>query len=311
MNQVETDDALLALLEHLATFDYRFIAPTPETHRRVVRRGTKAVARDFRDIFGWSLPFADGLLPPALFDRLSRAGFIHAEGDLHKSRVRVSSIGDRLFLHSAFPTDQRDSVFLGPDTYRFVRFLEARIEENAPVARLVDIGSGAGAGAIVSASRIPGARLTLTDINPLALCFARVNARHAGLSVEVVEGSGIDQVAGSFDLAIANPPFIADPAKRYYRDGGGMHGAALSLSWAGAVARRLEPGGRMLLYTGAAIVDGEDRLEAGLREILSGQNCALHYAELDPDIFGEQLGQPGYEEVERIAAVGAVIEKAV
>jgi hypothetical protein len=36
----------------------------------------------------------------------------------------------------------------------------------------------------------------------------------------------------------------------------------------------------------------------------------MSYAEIDPDIFGEELDSPGYEQVERIAAVGAVIEKA-
>jgi hypothetical protein len=29
--------------------------------------------------------------------------------------------------------------------------------------------------------------------------------------------------------------------------------------------------------------------------------------ELDPDVFGEQLLEPGYEEVERIAAVGLTV----
>ena len=72
-----------------------------------------------------------------------------------------------------------------------------------------------------------------------------------------------------------------------------MHGAALSLDWALAAARRLAPGGRMLLYTGSAIVDGEDRLEAALRARLPA-GCTLRYAELDPDIFGEQLDEPGY-----------------
>ena len=35
-----------------------------------------------------------------------------------------------------------------------------------------------------------------------------------------------------------------------------------------------------------------------------------HYEELDPDVFGEELEQPGYELVERIAAVGLKVVKA-
>jgi hypothetical protein len=35
----------------------------------------------------------------------------------------------------------------------------------------------------------------------------------------------------------------------------------------------------------------------------------MRWRELDPDIFGEELGKPAYDDVERIAAIGAVVEK--
>jgi len=35
----------------------------------------------------------------------------------------------------------------------------------------------------------------------------------------------------------------------------------------------------------------------------------MEYRELDPDIFSEDLDQPGYVYVERIAAVGLVIRR--
>ena len=155
----------------------------------------------------------------------------------------------------------------------------------------------------------PEACFIATDINPLALRYARINARHSGVALETVETSGLDGIEGPIDLVIANPPFVADPARRLYRDGGDMHGARLSLDWALAAARRIEPGGAVLLYTGSAIVEGGDGLEKALSEQLPGLGCALRYAEIDPDIFGELLGQPGYEDVERVAAVGAVIAK--
>ena len=67
----------------------------------------------------------------------------------------------------------------------------------------------------------------------------------------------------------------------------------------------------MLLYTGSPIVAGEDRLLAALAEELDELGCTLRYEELDPDIFGEELDQPAYRnaQVERIAAVGAIIRK--
>lgn len=304
------DDGLADLLGALSVAGYRFAAVTPETHRRVLERGPGRAARDLRDVFGWNLAFEEGMLPAPIREALDRSGMVVREGPLCSSRVRVASVEDRLFLHSAYPTDSADSVFFGPDSYRYARFLAAELPRLGAARHLVDIGAGSGVGAIMASAMVPGARLTATDINPLALRFARINARHAGIPLETVETSGLDGIDGPVDLVVANPPFVADPAKRLYRDGGGMHGARLSLDWALAAARRIEPGGTVLLYTGSAIVDGRD----GLREALAGQlpalGCSLAYSEIDPDIFGELLGEPGYEDVERIAAVGAVVGKA-
>lgn len=310
MKVADEDEALVTLLQRLKSIGYRFVPPTPETHRRVVARLEKARAGDLRDIFGWSRPFARETLSPDLFALLERAGLIHGREGQFRSEVRVASVGDSLFLHSAYPTDRKDSVFLGPDSYRFVRFLEQELADGPQVHRLVDVGAGSGVGAIMAARHVPGARLTLTDINPDALRFARINGWQNGVEIEALEGSGVEPVEGAIELVITNPPFIVDPSSRAYRDGGDMHGAALSLDWALAAAAKLAPGGRLLLYTGSAIVAGEDRLAAALRERLPSLGCTLRYAELDPDIFGEQLDEPGYEEVERIAAIGAVIGRA-
>jgi len=303
------DEALSALLGRLGSSGYCFVPPTPETHRRVVSRPHEAQTADLRDIFGWSLPFAREALAHDLFALLERSAMLQGSADRFRSKVRIASLGEALFLHSAYPTAGRDSVFLGPDSYRFVRFLDEELAGGPKARRLVDIGAGSGVGAIMAAHHLPDAQLLLTDINPLALRFARINARHNRVTVEALEGSGLEPVIGEIELAITNPPFIVDPASRAYRDGGAMHGAALSLAWTLAAAARLAPGGRVLLYTGSAIVGGEDRLEAALRDRLPALGCALRYAELDPDIFGEQLGEPGYEDVERIAAIGAVVAR--
>ncbi|HEX6245697.1 MAG TPA: hypothetical protein VFZ61_32455, partial [Polyangiales bacterium] len=41
--------------------------------------------------------------------------------------------------------------------------------------------------------------------------------------------------------------------------------------------------------------------------ILADAGAAFDYTELDPDVFGEELQLPGYEQVERIAAVGLCV----
>jgi methylase of polypeptide subunit release factors len=300
-----SDRALLLLLSALKARNYRFITPTPLTHARVVAR--RGEARDLRDVFGWSLPFAPATVGIDIFDLLQQAGALEERGTLFASRVRVSTLGDNSFLHSAYPTTQHDAVFFGPDSYRFAAFLGAKLPKLAPPRRIVDIGAGSGVGAIIAAGMRPEARATLTDINAEALRLARLNAAYAGVEVETALASGLEGVAGDIDCIIANPPYIADAAHRAYRDGGGMHGGEVSLAWARAAAQRLAPGGVFLLYTGSAIVGGNDALKAALQETLSGFDVSYH--ELDPDVFGEELEREDYADVERIAVVGMVAVK--
>lgn len=305
----QAEAALLQLLSMLRGGGYGFVPVTPATHARVVARPRRRQARSLRDVFGWSLPFAPDLLLREMRELLERAGVLSGEGDLLKSDIRVGRIHDALIIHSAYPTEAEDAVFFSPDTYRFADFARRELIRAGGVRRLVDVGAGPGTGAITAAPLVPGARLTLCDINPTALRIARINARHSGVDVETVEG-GIEEVRGPFDAAIANPPFMIDEDARTYRDGGDMHGARISLEWSLETLRRLEPGGRLILYTGSAIVEGRDALREALERELPALGGSLRYCELDPDIYGEELEKPAYADVERIAAVGAVVEAA-
>jgi hypothetical protein len=89
-----------------------------------------------------------------------------------------------------------------------------------------------------------------------------------------------------------------------------MLGARISIDWARAAIPKLAPGGRLLLYTGSAIVTGgRDRLREALQATAQAAGASLRYREIDPDVFGEELEKPAYREAERIAAVGAVITR--
>ena len=301
--------ALIALGRALHQAGYAFVTVTPETHRRVDARASAAgrsAASSLRDVFGWSRPFEASLLPPAMMDLARSAGIIE-DGARFRSKVRFSSIGERLFVHSAYPTTATDAVFFGPDTYRYCDLIldEARHRERA--LRVVDVGCGSGAGGIIAA---PGAeRVVLADINAGALAFARVNAALAGIEdrVEIVDSDVLQGVSGPVDLVIANPPYMMDPASRAYRDGGGTFGEALAVRIAREALARLEPGGRLVLYTGAAVVDGIDTFLRAVREVCREAGADWRYREIDPDVFGEEIEQnDAYTRVERIAAVALV-----
>jgi methylase of polypeptide subunit release factors len=301
--------AALRLLEALDRANYSFVTVTPETHKRVIARPAMAAARTLRDVFGWSLPFDEALLPAEMLGLLREAELAERCGARWKSRVRASCVAGRLFLHSAFPTDAPDSVFLGPDTVRFAAFLGAELRGLPRARRLVDIGAGAGVGGIVAAACTRPSSVELVDINETALSLARVNAAHAGVDVATYASDGLEAVEPGFDLAVANPPFVIDEEGPAYRAGGGDRGAEVTLDWAIGAAASLAPGGRLLLYSGSAIVDGRDGLREVLEDRLAEYACRLSYREIDPDIFGEELEKPAYRDVERIAAVGAVIVK--
>ena len=260
------------------------------------------------DILGWSRPFRHGEVDETIEDLLDRAGMLTDVGDWRRATVRVSSLGERLFLHSAYPTVAPDSVFFGPDSYRFARFLTQAVGRST-FTSILDIGTGSGVGAIVAAGLLPSATVAMTDINPAALRFARINAAAAGVEPRVFCGDVIADFAGHADLILANPPYIVDPQRRAYRDGGGLHGAELSLRITSAALERLSPRGRFMLYTGSSIVDGHDHFADRARDIAAKSGCTIDYQEIDPDVFGEELANAAYARVDRIAAVGVVFAR--
>jgi release factor glutamine methyltransferase len=293
--------ALLAVGCMLQQHGYAFVTVTPETHRRVDARAAQlgaAGATSLRDVFGWNRPFERGLLPAPMFQLLQQADALEGTGPQFRSRVRFSTLGDRLFVHSSFPTTDPDAVFFGPDTYRFC----ALLQRWAPRAwRVLDVGCGSGAGGISIADRAQ--QLVLSDINHRALRLTAVNAELAAVAPEM-HSDVLNGVAGSFDLIIANPPYMLDVSARTYRDGGGSHGEALSARIVREALPRLAAGGMLIVYTGAAIVDAVDTFHTSVRESLALPGASVTYEELDPDVFGEELETPNYAAVERIAAVG-------
>jgi len=306
--RLSDDAAFVDLLAALEARSYRFITPTPSTRSLVAGRRDTARAGNLRDIFGWSLPFQETDLDAQLLGLLRRADAVRrAPQGLHAT-VRVSTVEERPHLHSA-PGAGSDAVFLGPDSYRFVRFLKAELRERPEFSRALDLGTGAGVGALALKALNPSAEVFGSDPNGQALRLARANGKHAGLEVGWLEGAGLEPAPEGLDLIIANPPYIADAGGPTYRDGGDRLGAALSLEWARDALRRLDAGGRFVLYTGAAVVDGEDLVLSGLEEIAGQAGATLSYEEIDPDVFGSSLRRSVYREAERIAAVGAVLTR--
>lgn len=315
---MEDDDeritSLVDLGRRLSETGYAFVTVSPETHRRVDARAARAGtphARSLRDVFGWSRPFRPEVLPPRIHDAARTADVLvpcAGQDGLYRSRVRFSSLGQRLFIHSAYPTSEEDAVFFGPDTYRYCTLVEETLRSGPRAHRVVDVGCGSGAGGIVALQHAD--RVVLSDVNERALLFAEVNARLAGLlhHAEIRRSDVLGDISGPVDVVLANPPYMVDPSRRAYRDGGGSFGEELAVRIVREAIDRLSPRGRLVLYTGAAIVDGVDTFLRAVGPVCEGR-VRYSYRELDPDVFGEEIEHnDAYAGVERIAAVALVAE---
>lgn len=320
-----TPALLVDLGRWLQGSSYEFTTVTPLTHQRVLARHRAVQDADLRDAFGWSRAFAPTLLPHALGQRLLQAGLIvvgsKTEG-AWRSTVRWSTLGGLLFSHSAYPTTAPDAVFFGPDTYRFASLITEALRL-APLphgARILDMGCGSGAGGLIAAHLAaqgnamsppaPPAEIVLADINARALAHAQANALLAGMpQAQCVLTDLYASIDGSYDLIVANPPYLVDGASRAYRHGGGPLGGELSERIVRDGLDFLTPGGRLVLYTGAAVERGRDPLRESLTAIVRERDWPMAYGELDPDVFGEELDTPAYACTERIAAVGMVVQR--
>jgi methylase of polypeptide subunit release factors len=295
---------LLRLGRMLQASGYRFTTVTPATHARVNARAGNEWASTPEDVFGWSRPFRADVLPVAWLGAMQSADVLRPHGEGWRATIRASTLADLLFFHSAYPTTSADAVFFGPDTYRFAAAIDRRLERGALVRRAVDIGCGAGPGAVVVALARPGADVIGVDINDQALRLSRINAALAGVrNVAVQRSDLLSEVEGQFDLIVANPPYLLDGDERVYRHGGGGLGEGLSLAIADLAGTRLAAGGTLLLYTGSAVCGGVDRFRALAAQRFNSSGIDWSYRELDPDVFGEELLEPAYAHADRIAAV--------
>ena len=298
--------ALIALGRLLRSRRYRFVAVTPATHGRVLER--PAQTSTLESIFGWNRPFDRADVDDNIVELLEDAKSLEVEFGRYRSSVRFATIGELLFVHSSFPTAEEDAVFFGPDTYRFVRLLRASIADTAAseTVRLIDVGSGSGAGGIFAARLLGNrAELLLADVNRKALMFSAVNAILNDVPLaKPIFSDVLAGIEGEADIIMANPPYLVDDDRRLYRHGGGELGISLALRIAEEGLPRLRPGGRLILYTGTPILNGADPLIESLRPSLQLYASHFVYEEIDPDVFGEELDRHAYANADRIATVG-------
>src|SRR5690606_4056735 len=149
-----------------------------------------------------------------------------------RSTIRASTVENDLFFHSAYPTDQADAVFFGPDTYRNLCALRQYFRHAGDtVMRAAHIGCGAGLDHVFLAPKSSWAQVLALEINVAVMRYTPIKARLANVgTVITVRSNLLDDTEREFVLIVSNSPFMADAAHRRYRDGGGTLGTGLSVA---------------------------------------------------------------------------------
>jgi len=126
--------------------------------------------------------------------------------DLHPRVLSTTTVGNQ---------NNGAVMYIGPDSLSLVRHIPKFKVDNE--TKILDLCTGSGVQALAALARSSaGITATCVDINPRALQFTRFNAALNGFGVLTIQGDlmvGIDDdlVHDSYDLILANPPFIPVP----------------------------------------------------------------------------------------------------
>jgi release factor glutamine methyltransferase len=118
-------------------------------------------------------------------------------------------LGTIEFCGRTFRCDERAMV-PRPETEELVELLMADCGSRIAGARVLDVGTGSGVIALSLAERFPEAEIYASDISDDALTLARENAERFGSieRIHFIKTNLIDGIGGTFDLVVANLPYI-------------------------------------------------------------------------------------------------------
>jgi release factor glutamine methyltransferase len=161
-----------------------------------------------------------------------------------------------------------------PETETLV---EEALRDADPAARILDLGTGSGVVACALARALPNATVVAVDRSPEAIAVARENAGRMDARVEFRLSDWFSAVPETFDLIVANPPYVAEgdphlpalafePMEALVSGPEGLDALASIISGAPA---HLNPGGRLVVEHGYDQADSVERLfeTAGFTDI--------------------------------------------
>ena len=118
-------------------------------------------------------------------------------------------LGEKEFYGLSFKVNEH-VLIPRPETELLVDVAIEKIQSHN-LKRVLDLGTGSGAISISVAINAPGVDVVAADISKNALKVAEANVRSLcpSASISFVESNWFSKISGTFDLILANPPYIA------------------------------------------------------------------------------------------------------
>src|SRR5437870_3905384 len=183
-------------------------------------------------------------------------------------------LGTVEFCGHTFVCDKRAMV-PRPETEQLVELIESNFRSETAHSCIVDVGTGSGVIALSLAAKFPEAEIVAVDISDDALALANENATRLNLThrVRFLRSNLLEHVGGTFDLIVANLPYISTQA-RHTLSRAVLHDPAVALfasvrgdelvrELIAQVPSRLRPGGMLALEIG---LDQSEALLSDLAE---------------------------------------------
>ncbi len=248
-------------------------APIRKWHLRKIRDPAALAMRMLMFDDAISRAEAESALGDVALDALVDGGFVHHLDDgNYVSPFNLNIVSD-IFVICDHLSHGADAVMGAGQT---TTFMCDASRPSRRLARGLDLGCGAGTGALSLAAKVD--RVIGTDINPRAVTLSRINAALNSIgNIEFREGDMFAPVAGeTFEIIVSQPPFVSTPpglAAAAY-ESGGARGDELPLRLLREIPAYLAANGRAVILAEWPELAGET-VEQHLRAAMPASDIKL------------------------------------